>query len=100
MTLIDRWGNPASAQRWLEFARSRGKRYALPEWGIGGTQTVCARPGFDNPFFMRKMHAFLLANARDIAFESYFNASEGTGSHELYPTHRNPRAAAEYRRLW
>lgn len=99
----DGWGNPAGPQAWLAFAKARGKKWALPEWGIGGAPIYCNRPGFDNPFFIRKMFEFLRANARDIAFETYFNGYAGDralGTHELYPSDRNPRAAAVYRSLW
>ena len=101
MSPKDRWGNPAGPQAWLDWAKARGKRWALPDWGIGGSKTACARPGIDNPFFVQKMHEFLRANASQVAFESYFNGADShTGTHALYPTVHNPKAAAAYQRLW
>ena len=99
---VDRWGNPAGPGGWLNYARSKGKPWALPEWGVGGPRNICAEPGIDNPFFIRKVFQFLSANADDIAFDSYFNASggNGPGSHQLLPEHFNPLSAAEYRRIW
>jgi hypothetical protein len=97
----DKWGNPAGPKAWIEWARARGKKWALPEWGIGGSRTVCNRPGKDNPFFITKMHEFLRANARHIAFETYFNGRDShTGTHALYPSRANPKAARAYRGLW
>lgn len=97
----DRWGNPAGPKAWLEYAKAKGKKWALPEWGIGGSRTVCKAHGFDNPFFIQKMHEFLRANAAHVAFESYFNGADSTtGTHELYPPLANPRAAAAYQQLW
>ena len=99
----DDWGNPAGPKAWLEWARTKGKKWALPEWGVGGLQTLCRRPGFDNPFFIRKMFEFLRANAADVAFESYFNSHDGdgrNGRHEIYPLHWNPQAATAYQELW
>ena len=112
--------NPAGPRAWLEYARSKGKPWAAPEWGIGGPRDACAEPGTDNPYFIRKMYEFFWSNAAHIAFEAYFNAPGGdpaNGSHELFalgpnnpaPTaagyldyvHRyNPRSAATYRQLW
>lgn len=96
----DKWGNPAGPQAWINWARARGKKWALPEWGVGGSTTICRRPGLDNPFFVKKTHEFLRANAGSVAFESYFNGSEPSGSYVLYPPNRNPKAAAVYQQLW
>lgn len=97
----DKWGNPAGPQAWLAWAKARGKKWALPEWGVGGQTTGCNKPGFDNPFFMRKLNEFLRANAGQVAFESYFNGRvNATGSHEIYPAIYNPKAAAMYQQLW
>ena len=120
-----RSGSPIGPVAWLAFAKSKGKKYAVPEWGIGGPDTIncgaSADKGYDNPFFMRKMFEFFSANAGDIAFEAYFNGhgyGEGErGSHMIfspgpanpdpasaaylaYVQRFNPRAAAMYRQLW
>lgn len=98
--------NPRGPKSWLEFARTRGKKLSIPEWGIGGPSVVkaCAEPGFDNPLFVRNWHAFLKANAAMIAYEGYFNAhghkDDSLGSHKLAPTRYNPLSAAAYRELW
>lgn len=101
MQLRDRWGNPASPRRWLEWAKARGKPYSIPEWGVGGSTTVCLRPGIDNPVFMRLMNRFFRSSSQDIVFESYFNGSDSsTGTHEIYPPVNNPKAGAVYRQQW
>ncbi len=65
---------------------------------------ACSEPGFDNPFFVRKMHEFLQANAGIIAYEAYFNGNGGgtpaQGTHRVAPTRYNPRSAAVYWQLW
>lgn len=98
----DRQGNPGSPGQWLSFARYHKKPYAVPEWGVGGTTTVCARPGTDNAYFVGRWYAWLLANAADIAFESYFNGEDGAGegNHTLYPSGAWPLASTEYRARW
>jgi hypothetical protein len=97
----DDYGNPAGPRAWLEFAKSKGKRWALAEWGVGGSQQVCRRPGIDNPFLMLQMFEFLSENAEHVAFEAYFN-NDGhhDGTHAIYPTDVNPLSAAVYRELW
>lgn len=99
--LKDKWGNPAGPRSWMAFAQSKGKKWALPEWGIGGDPKVCAKPGIDNPYFITRMHGLLMANAASVAFESYFNSPGGSvGTHEIYPSANNPKAAAVYKQKW
>jgi hypothetical protein len=98
-------GSPVGLGPWLEYARSKGKRLSVPEWGVGGPRNVCGNPGFDNPFFIRKMYDFFRTNAESIAYEAYFNGDDGSGndengSHRLTPSHYNPKSAAAYRALW
>ena len=101
-------GSPVGPVAWLAFARSKGKKYAVPEWGIGGPNTVnCGASqdkGYDNPFVVRKMFEFFTANADDIAFEAYFNGhgyAEGErGSHMIFdpePGLPNPIDPTHYR---
>jgi hypothetical protein len=96
-------GAPAGLGTWLAYAKSKAKRLAIPEWGIGGPINACKKPGIDNPFFIRKMNEFLKANAASIAFEAYFNGN-GTpgvpGSHKLSPATYNPKSSALYQQLW
>ncbi len=97
-----RTGTLGGINNWLRFAKSKGKRLSMPEWGIGGPRNVCKKPGFDNPFFMQQMHRWFRDNARSIAYEAYFNGDGGPargGSHKL-TNGRNPRAAGVYRSLW
>lgn len=96
----DRWGNPAGPNAWRQWALAKGKKWAVPEWGIGGSQTVCNRPGVDNPFFVAKVWQMFWGRRADLVFESYFQGDEGGGSHTLYPGDANPRSAAEYRKRW
>ena len=118
----DRWGNPAGPQGWLDFARAKGKPYAIPEWGVGGPNTInCKDTGHDNPYFVRKTFEFLTANAADVEFEVYFNghgsSNPAIGSHKIfapepsnpapgsagylaYVGRYNPRSSAVYRSLW
>lgn len=81
-------GGPWGLRAWLEFARAKGKRFALGEWGVG-------RAG-DNPAYIQEMHDFLREAGTSIAHEAYFN----TGTYRLFPITTNPRSSALYRELF
>lgn len=86
-------GGPRGLGTWLTFARSRGKKLSVPEWGVA----TSAGGGGDNPFYVQKMHETFRRNAASMAYEGYFNCSD---RHRLYPTNSLPRASAAYRQLW
>jgi hypothetical protein len=81
-------GGPWGLQAWIDFAKSKGKKFCLGEWGVG-------RDG-DNPSYIQSMHDVLERNAAAIAHEAYFNTSE----YQLYPSTRVPKSAALYRELF
>jgi hypothetical protein len=72
----------------VEFARSKGKKFGIGEWGVG-------RAG-DNPQYIQDMHDFLQWAGSSIAHEAYFN----TGLYQLYPVGPNPRSSQRYRELF
>lgn len=86
-------GGPRGLGTWLSFARSRGKKLSLPEWGVA----AASGGGDDNPFYVQKMHETFRRNAPSLAYESYFNCRD---YHRIYPANRLPRASAAYRQLW
>lgn len=79
------------------FAREHGKKFAVPEWGLTSERM---EGGGDNPFFIRKMHAFFVANKDVLAFENYFDEANTELGSSLYVKPQNPRSAAVYRQLW
>lgn len=81
-------GSPAGLRAWLAFARSKGKRLELAEWGVG-------RRG-DNPAYIESMYDFFRSAGDGLAHEGYLN---GNG-HELYSRTRWPRSSARYRDLF
>ena len=81
-------GGPWGLRAWLAFARSKGKKFAIGEWGVG-------RAG-DNPAYIQAMYDFLREAGGSIAHEAYFN----TGKYQLYPVTSNPRSSALYRQLF
>lgn len=78
-----------------DFARSKGKGFAVPEWGLHGTQ------GYgDNPFFIQKMYAFFKANQDVLVFEDYFNEPDDYIQNAIWDVDQNPQSAAMYRKLF
>ena len=81
----------------LDFARDRGKKFGVPEWGLTAEG---AEGGGDNPFFIYSMYDWFSRNASDIYFESYFNEPDGDLGSAIWEPSQNPAAAQEYRSLW
>jgi hypothetical protein len=82
---IDSTG-PVGVYPWYAYAKARGKRFAVPEWGI--TDPKVSGIPTDRPVFIRKMHEFFsyVAVRGDLVFESYYNyAYTGIDKHQLYP---------------
>lgn len=80
------------------FARAHGKGMSVPEWGLAPPSQ---EGNGDNPFFIRAMHEFFVANDDVLAVESYFNEGGTDQRSSLWPQKpQNPKAAAEYHRLW
>lgn len=88
-----RRGGPRGIGKWLEFARSRGKKFAVSEWGIWLGRPDCR----DSAVYIRKMYEFFRGCGSDLAYENYFNQ---IAKHQICPPDLHPIAAAEYRRLW
>jgi hypothetical protein len=82
---------------WLAFAKAHGKRLSIPEWGVPAANTAS---NGDDPAYIKAMHHFFAANARDIAYESYFNWPGEDTAGSLYDPVQVPLSSAEYQRLW
>ena len=79
--------------------QQHGKKLAVGEWGVwqqGGPDGGAA----DDPVYIDNMYRFFRANAADIAYESYFNATGQTPC--TRPARRTafPNAAATYKADW
>ena len=48
-----------------DFAARHGKLMSYPEWGVGNFG--------DNPFFIQRMHDWLVKNEGNIAYAAYFD---------------------------
>jgi hypothetical protein len=83
-------GGPYGLRAWLDFAKAKGKKLCIGEWGVGLHG--------DDPAFVQKMHDFLTYAMTTGAFahEGYWNNAKG----RLYPTTSVPKSAALYRQLF
>ena len=81
-------GGPWGLLAFCNFAKSKGKKFAIGEWGVG-------RRG-DNPSYIQKMHDFLRQCSGNLAYEAYFNTSK----YQLYPGTQNPKSAKLYQQLF
>jgi len=80
---------------WAAFARSKGKRISVPEWGLYRGSAWAGHNGGDNPYYISKMFGFFREQRGNLAYEAYFNDEE---PEHLTALSVNPRGAAEYRR--
>lgn len=87
----------AGMQDVADFARSHGKKFAIPEWGL---TAAGAHGSGDNPYYIGAMHAFFTANAATLAFENYFNEPNTDLDSSLWNPDQNPKAAERYAQLW
>jgi hypothetical protein len=78
------------------FAAARGKRLAVPEWGVW--QDSAGHGGVDNAYFVQRMFDWM--NTNDVAWNVYFNVYASDGNHDLYDTYLFPEASARFQRLW
>lgn len=80
----------------IRFARARGKRVGIAEWGV----VSCGESaGGDNPFFVRRVLATFAANRDILAYEAYFEDSGGVCS-QIVNGQSNPESAVLYRTVY
>ena len=75
---------------WGDFARSRGKLFAVPEWGV---MTGSSASGGDNPEYVTAVLGWMAENADIMAFETYF---EETADYCRCALSQNPAARSAY----
>lgn len=79
----------------LAFARQRGKKIGVDEWGATNDD-LAASNGANNSYFVQGMYDFFWANSQYIEYESYFNRAGG-GRHQIWPkTSYNPLPSDAY----
>lgn len=95
---VDATGAPRGLEAYREFAAARGVQFAISEWSSNADQG-------DSPAFVTGLHDWVSdhagSGAGQVLYEITFNVAEfDNGQFELFPTTRQPAAAAAYRALW
>jgi hypothetical protein len=89
--------NAAGIQDVANFARAHAKGLTIPEWGL-------ASPGEggegDNPYYLRQMRSFFVANADILVVESYFSEPNTSIGNSIWEPDQNPRSSVVYAQLW
>ncbi|MBT0770808.1 hypothetical protein KIH74_17830 [Kineosporia sp. J2-2] len=80
---------------WADFARRKGKRLSVPEWGLYPGYAWKGNGGGDNANYMTKMFSFFRSVGGNLAYEAYFNDTDPAHAGALS---LNPKARAEYRK--
>lgn len=87
---------------WRDFAVAQGAQLGLQEWGVVHAEGKEGSSDGDSADFIRWVHGFCSAGHAAGWFfgECYFNDTSRTNVWSDLMGARNPRAGAEYRRLW
>jgi hypothetical protein len=80
---------------WADFARRKGRRLSVPEWGLYPGTAWAGHNGGDNKFYIAKMFGFFRQQGDRMAYEAYFNSDDPSQAGALK---LNPLGAREYRR--
>ena len=78
---------------WLDFAKSKNKKFVLPEWGVAPANSAS---GGDNPKYINFVYSWMKQNQQWIGYESYFSESDSYIRSDLFTN--SPKASAEYKR--
>ena len=96
------WRGPRLAVM-SDMAKAHGKPIQFPEWGlIVRNDQYGSSSGGDNPYFIQKMHEFIMNPANNVAMHAYFDIDYSDGSilHKISPTTRFPQASAKFKQLF
>lgn len=99
----------AGLQWFADFSRSRGKYFAVGEWGVYRAGRHPENGGGDNPGFIRNLYTFLDAQP-NLLYANYFETTKWESDHRLSPKGASgagavagssfPAAAQEFLRLF
>jgi hypothetical protein len=89
------YSGPYGLKFWADFAKRKGKRLSLPEWGLYPGTAWAGHGGGDSSYYIAKMFGFFRQQGDRMAYEAYFNDDDPSQAGALS---LNPRGAREYRR--
>jgi hypothetical protein len=87
-----------------DFALKHGKTLGFPEWGLltyVSTSKWVGYGGGDNPYFIQKMHDFMVDPANKVVMQSYFDVKNShEGDYRIGPTSVYPNSQALFKQLF
>jgi len=92
-----RCDTPAGLCRLMTFARERGKRVGIAEWGV---VTCSPNSGGDNPNFIQLMVETFAKNRDIMEYDAYFESGATEPCSDLRTGTSAPNAAERYRALY
>ncbi len=81
---------------WANFACNHSKPLILNEWGVWAN----VRGGFDNDYYIERMHEFIMNETNNVAIYAYFDVLAFDGDHRLRPETNFPRASQKFWELF
>ncbi|WP_231861348.1 MULTISPECIES: glycosyl hydrolase [Frankia] len=82
----------------IRFAREHGKKVGVGEWGVA---SCSGDGGGDNPFYIQKMFETFKAAGDVMGYDAYFSdPTPGNVCSTITNGGQNPKAAAEYKKLF
>jgi hypothetical protein len=81
-----------------DFAAAHGKPMAIPEWGV--TTRSDGHGGGDSPYYVQKMHDFIMDPANRVVFHAYFDVNAPDGAHQISGATDFPKSAALFKQLF
>lgn len=91
-------GNFGELENSRLYAVANGKKFSVPEWGLGCNVAGCqwqGNAGGDDPTYAHDMDGYFVANAASLAYETYFNEPASYIISDLISN--NPNSRAQYR---
>ncbi|MCE0536759.1 hypothetical protein LWF15_14725 [Kineosporia rhizophila] len=85
---------------WANWAKNRGKKISVPEWGVYPGTANAGNNGGDNPYYIAKMKNWFESLGSQLAYEAYFNEDAGYYAGSIYGSGQNPNAAAKYKEVY
>ncbi|MGC3980778.1 MAG: glycosyl hydrolase [Steroidobacteraceae bacterium] len=90
-----------------DFAKTNGKPFAFPEWGVVNQSQNNGHGGGDNTYFIQQMYNFINDPANNVEFHVYFDYTAPDGDHLLSnitlsgaTTTQFPNSAALFKQLF
>jgi hypothetical protein len=97
----DVWIHPAAPKNgimaWQAVAKAHRKPFVIPEWGL---ETKQGHGGYDDPWFIERMHRLIHDPVEQVYFASYWNAKSSKVVPTGGSTSAYPKATAMFQKLF